>query len=61
MIDGLYPYNAEGDGVRAYVVDTGIYLQHSEFEGRAKWGLDPWTSRARRRTLTATGRTSRAR
>ena len=40
QIDGLYPYNAEGEGIDAYIVDTGIYLQHSEFEGRAVWGFD---------------------
>ena len=25
-------------GVDVYVVDTGIYIKHSEFEGRARWG-----------------------
>ncbi|KAG1762357.1 peptidase S8/S53 domain-containing protein [Suillus occidentalis] len=27
-----------GDGVDVYVVDTGINVAHSEFEGRASWG-----------------------
>ncbi|KDN48195.1 hypothetical protein K437DRAFT_255618 [Tilletiaria anomala UBC 951] len=27
-----------GDGVTAYIVDTGIYINHTEFEGRARWG-----------------------
>lgn len=27
-----------GDGVTAYVIDTGINVDHVEFEGRAKWG-----------------------
>lgn len=27
-----------GSGVVVYVVDTGIMLEHSEFEGRATWG-----------------------
>ncbi|KAL1924014.1 uncharacterized protein VTP21DRAFT_7049 [Calcarisporiella thermophila] len=27
-----------GTGITAYVIDTGIDIQHPEFEGRAKWG-----------------------
>lgn len=27
-----------GEGVDVYVVDTGINIQHVEFEGRASWG-----------------------
>jgi cerevisin len=27
-----------GEGVTAYVVDTGINVDHVEFEGRARWG-----------------------
>jgi len=27
-----------GEGVDVYVVDTGVYTQHSEFGGRARWG-----------------------
>mgnify|MGYP003365525251 FL=1 len=27
-----------GDGVTAYVIDTGIHVTHKEFEGRAVWG-----------------------
>ncbi|KAG1763657.1 peptidase S8/S53 domain-containing protein [Suillus placidus] len=34
-----YLYDSEGgDGVDVYVVDTGINVAHSEFEGRASWG-----------------------
>ncbi|WVR04631.1 hypothetical protein IAU60_001642 [Kwoniella sp. DSM 27419] len=34
-----YVYNAHGgEGVTAYVIDTGINVDHVEFEGRAKWG-----------------------
>ncbi|WWC67952.1 uncharacterized protein I206_101871 [Kwoniella pini CBS 10737] len=34
-----YHYDAHGgDGVTAYIVDTGINVDHVEFEGRAKWG-----------------------
>ncbi|KAG8954104.1 subtilisin-like serine protease [Tulasnella sp. 419] len=32
-----YDENA-GDGVDVYVVDTGIYTMHNEFQGRARWG-----------------------
>ena len=28
----------DGKDVFAYVIDTGIYVKHKEFEGRAKWG-----------------------
>lgn len=34
-----YPYNdVAGEGVDVYVVDTGINVDHVEFEGRAAWG-----------------------
>ncbi|KAK0202140.1 serine protease [Desarmillaria ectypa] len=33
-----YTYDAAGDGVDVYVVDTGIYTAHSTFGGRATWG-----------------------
>jgi len=40
-IDGHYFYGAEsGAGVDAYIIDTGIYLENAEFEGRAVWGFD---------------------
>lgn len=32
-----YKHNP-GNGVDIYVVDTGIYVEHWEFEGRARWG-----------------------
>jgi len=28
-----------GEGVDAYVIDTGINVQHVEFQGRASWGV----------------------
>ena len=31
-------YSSGGEGVTAYVVDTGINIKHVEFEGRASWG-----------------------
>ena len=34
-----YVYEDQGgEGVTAYVIDTGINVKHDEFEGRAKWG-----------------------
>lgn len=30
--------NDSGKGVTAYVIDTGIKVEHEEFEGRAQWG-----------------------
>jgi len=34
-----YIYTAEGgDGVDAYVIDTGTNINHVDFEGRANWG-----------------------
>ncbi|KAJ3480011.1 hypothetical protein NLI96_g8664 [Meripilus lineatus] len=34
-----YKFNsAAGSGVDIYIIDTGIFLGHSDFGGRAKWG-----------------------
>ncbi len=33
-LDGRYSYNADGAGVHAYIIDTGIRSGHSEFTGR---------------------------
>src|SRR5687767_12780481 len=35
-----YVYNSTGLGVRAYVIDTGIYTSHTSFGGRASHGWD---------------------
>lgn len=35
-----YAYNSTGLGVRAYVVDTGVYGQHSEFDTRVEAGAN---------------------
>ena len=40
-MDNAYSYSADGTGVNIYVVDTGIFLAHPEFEGRALPGVDP--------------------
>ena len=34
-LSGTYTYTATGSGVRAYIIDTGIYTSHSNFGGRA--------------------------
>ncbi|CAO3574416.1 unnamed protein product [Mortierella alpina] len=36
--DYNYPVSA-GEGVDVYVIDTGINIQHVDFEGRARWGI----------------------
>ena len=40
-LDGLYQHHDDaGANVDAYVVDTGVYLEHSQFGGKAIWGYD---------------------
>lgn len=34
----IYPVSA-GAGVDAYIIDTGIHIEHEDFEGRASWGI----------------------
>ncbi|WP_371795052.1 S8 family peptidase [Streptomyces sp. NBC_01718] len=39
--DHAYTYpDSAGDGVTAYVIDTGVRVTHKEFEGRASSGFD---------------------
>jgi subtilisin family serine protease len=39
-LNKLYTWTATGDGVRAYIIDTGINYGHVEFGGRATFGFD---------------------
>jgi len=39
-LDGYYNYSSTGQGVDAYIVDTGIYLTNRDFGGRAIWGAN---------------------
>ncbi|MEX2109568.1 MAG: S8 family serine peptidase [Gemmatimonadaceae bacterium] len=43
-LDLTYSYNHTGEGVRAYIIDTGIRYSHSEFEGRASFGFDAFAA-----------------
>jgi len=39
-LDGFYAYPGEaGEGVIAYVIDTGIYVANTDFRGRATFGF----------------------
>ncbi|WP_224364759.1 S8 family peptidase [Hyalangium versicolor] len=39
-LDQKYTYGAQGKGVHVYIIDTGIRVSHSEFNGRAETGFD---------------------
>jgi len=39
-LSGTYTYASTGSGVTAYIIDTGIRFDHSEFGGRAVSGYD---------------------
>jgi len=43
-LDEMYHHGSDaGEGVDVYIVDTGINIDHVDFEGRAVWGLTaPW-------------------
>ncbi|KAK9719076.1 hypothetical protein K7432_005055 [Basidiobolus ranarum] len=39
-LDQAYNYpDSGGEGVDVFVIDTGIYVEHQDFDGRAKWGV----------------------
>ena len=42
-LGGSYVYNADGTGVTVYIIDTGINLTHTEYNGRAFKGIDEVT------------------
>jgi len=37
-LDFVYKYDGNGGGTTVYSIDTGIYIDHPNFEGRARWG-----------------------
>jgi subtilisin family serine protease len=39
-LNQVYSYNTTGNGVTAYIIDTGINYSHVDFEGRAEPGYD---------------------
>jgi hypothetical protein len=39
-LDNTYAYNRVGNGVHAYVLDTGIWITHLDFQGRANVSYD---------------------
>jgi len=39
-LDNAYHYpDTAGAGVDVYTIDTGVYIQHTDFTGRARWGF----------------------
>jgi subtilisin family serine protease len=38
--DGRYSFERDGSNVDVYILDTGIYWQHTDFDGRARFGAD---------------------
>lgn len=45
-LDAVYNYPRTGTGVHVYIVDTGIWIQHNDFGGRAHalWDFQPFSS-----------------
>jgi len=40
-LTGEYTYlDGVGEGITGYILDTGVYIEHNDFEGRAKWGYN---------------------
>lgn len=42
-LDKTYLYSAQGKGVHAYIIDTGLRISHAEFGGRAQIDFDAIT------------------
>jgi subtilisin family serine protease len=42
-LNATYVYNATGSGVKAYIIDTGIRVTHTQFGGRASHGRDTFS------------------
>ena len=42
-LSGTFGYTNTGQGVNAYIIDTGIRYDHAEFGGRASFGFDAFT------------------
>jgi hypothetical protein len=38
--DNLYSFERDGSNVDVYIIDTGIYSSHTDFDGRASFGAD---------------------
>jgi subtilisin family serine protease len=43
-LNQTYSYDFTGEGVTAYIIDTGIRYSHTEFEGRASRGWDAYAA-----------------
>jgi subtilisin family serine protease len=41
-LDAKYHFPSTGSSARAFIIDTGILLNHQEIVGRASCGFDPW-------------------
>jgi hypothetical protein len=39
-LDDAYTYLSDGENVDVYIIDSGIYINHTDFGGRASWGID---------------------
>jgi subtilisin family serine protease len=39
-LDTTYSWDRDGSNVNVYILDTGIYWQHTDFDGRASFGAD---------------------
>jgi subtilisin family serine protease len=35
-----YQFERDGNNVDVYVLDTGVYIEHNDFQGRASHGAD---------------------